>query len=241
MAEVSKKQQTNPNKTLWLGDIYLIFYNVVLTVGWFLILCVTLQTAASWKSKEDALKSKNLYINVETLLLIFQSAALLEVAHAAVRLVRSNPMLTLVQVLSRLLVVWIVFFWIKAPRESVGVIMVCICWSIAEITRYAYYALNLLGMVPYFMTWIRYSFFIVLYPVGVSGELICIWNAVQFLQPLAVRTHFSYFMPNALNFSFDCRIFLILSMLSYIPVFPHLYMHMLTQRKKLLGGKKKTE
>lgn len=64
----------------------------------------------TWKSNEDILSAKNLYNNVEFLLQVFQTLALLEVVHAAIGLVKSNPMLVLFQVLSRLLVVWAVTY-----------------------------------------------------------------------------------------------------------------------------------
>jgi very-long-chain (3R)-3-hydroxyacyl-CoA dehydratase len=115
---------------------------------------------ASWKSNADFMVSRNLYSNVETLLLIFQTTALLEVVHAAVGIVRSNPILTLLQVLSRLLVVWLVAFIFPASRNSVGILVVCLAWSSAEIVRYIYYALNLLNKMPYVVAWCRYSFFI---------------------------------------------------------------------------------
>ena len=75
-----------------------------------MILLVTIDTARKWQNQNDALVAKGLYKNQEFLLQIFQTAALLEVLHAAVGLVRSNAMLVLFQVLSRLLVVWIVMF-----------------------------------------------------------------------------------------------------------------------------------
>ena len=40
-------------------------------------------------------------------------------------------------------------------------------------------------------------------------------------------------MPNKWNYTFSFYVFLILIMLSYIPVFPHLYFHMFAQRKKV--------
>ncbi len=52
-------------------------------------------------------------------------------------------------------------------------------------------------------------------------------------------------MPNAWNCTFDAYAVAILLMLSYIPIFPQLYFHMVAQRKKVLGGgaaqDKKTE
>jgi very-long-chain (3R)-3-hydroxyacyl-CoA dehydratase len=43
-------------------------------------------------------------------------------------------------------------------------------------------------------------------------------------------------MPNTLNFTFSYFYFMWFIMLSYIPLFPHLYMHMFSQRKKILGA-----
>ena len=161
--------------------------------------------------------SRNLYSNVETYLLIFQTAALLEVLHAAVGLVRSNPVLVFLQVLSRLLVVWLIAYPFTASRNCVGILVVCIAWPLAEIVRYIYYALNILNKMPYFIAWCRYSFFIVLYPIGVTGELICIYNAVVYLHPLSIRKSYSLYLPNKWNFSFDLQYFFIISMLLYIP------------------------
>jgi very-long-chain (3R)-3-hydroxyacyl-CoA dehydratase len=123
-------------------------------------------------------------------------------------------------------------------RNSVGAVICCVVWSIAEITRYLWYALNIFDKNSYLLTWCRYSFFIVLYPLGITGELLCIYKAVVFLQPLKTRAKYSFNLPNSLNVSFDLYYFLILAMLAYIPVFPQLYGHMLSQRRKILGGSK---
>jgi len=232
---------TGKKRSLGISDIYLIFYNIILAIGWLIILMITQQTILSWKSNNDLFSSKNVYLNVEFFLQIFQTAALLEVVHASIGLVRSNPVLTLLQVLSRIIVVWLIMFCFESPKNSVGTVICCVVWPIAEITRYMYYALNILDKNNSFLTWCRYSFFIVLYPIGITGELICIYKAVEFLKPLANRRKFSYNLPNSLNWSFDLYYFLILVMISYIPVFPQLYGHMLVQRKKMLGGADKNK
>lgn len=64
----------------------------------------------TWKNNDDLMKSKNLYKNVEFFLQIFQTAALLEVVHASIGLVSSNPLLVFLQVLSRIMVVWLIMF-----------------------------------------------------------------------------------------------------------------------------------
>ena len=235
----SKRAETSAasgEKRLSVSDIYLIVYNLASAVGWLLILLVTQKTIVTWKTNADVMVSRNLYANVETYLLIFQTAALLEVFHAAVGLVRSNPVLVFLQVLSRLLVVWAVAYPFTASRNSIGLLVVCIAWPLAEIVRYVYYALNILNKMPYFVVWCRYSFFIVLYPIGVSGELITIYKAIEYLQPASIRKAYGVSLPNKWNISFDLQYFFIFSMIMYIPVFPMLYNHMLVQRKKVLFG-----
>lgn len=60
----------------------------------------------------------------------------------------------------------------------------------------------------------RYTFFIVLYPMGVTGELLTIYAALPFVQKTGL---YSVTLPNKYNFSFDYYTFLILVMVSYIP------------------------
>ena len=74
-----------------------------------------------------------------------------------------------------------------------------------------------------------------LYPIGVTGELLCQMAA---LPVLAKTGAFSVAMPNALNFAFSSHSALICIMLSYVPIFPQLYFHMFAQRKKVVGKKK---
>lgn len=60
----------------------------------------------------------------------------------------------------------------------------------------------------------RYTFFFVLYPMGVTGELLTIYAALPTVQKTGL---YSVTLPNKYNFSFDYYSFLILVMISYIP------------------------
>lgn len=176
---------------------------------------------------------------VETVLTLFQTLQFIEVAHCVVGLVPSSAAQTAMQIFSRLLVVWGVLRPVADARQSIGFPLLMTAWSIAETSRYIYYALNLYDAVPYILTWIRYTFFIALYPMGVTGELLCI---LATLGHYARTEQYSLLMPNPLNISFHFNWFLIGIMFSYIPLFPQLYFYMLGQRKKFLGpnaGKKK--
>lgn len=121
---------------------------------------------------------------------------------------------------------------------SPGLPLALIAWSITEVIRYLYYALNLLGAVPYLLVWCRYTFFTVLYPVGVTGELLCLYAAQSYV---AKSKLWSLEMPNNLNVTFSYHYVLLFTMLLYIPLFPQMYLHMFTQRQKVMAvstGKK---
>lgn len=51
-------------------------------------------------------------------------------------------------------------------------------WCIAEIVRYATYALALYGIKLYPLEWLRYTLFYVLYPLGAGSEAYLIYSAI---------------------------------------------------------------
>lgn len=104
-----------------------------------------------------------------------------------------------------------------------------IAWSITEIVRYGYYALNLIyGKAPLFSTYIRYTFFFVLYPLGAGSEFMLIQYAIPFAQ----QTQAFY----GFVFTFIAGM--------YAPGFWFMYQHMIKQRSKVFEkvfGKDKNE
>ncbi|XP_018571299.1 very-long-chain (3R)-3-hydroxyacyl-CoA dehydratase 2 [Anoplophora glabripennis] len=211
-------------------EIYLIAYNAIQTLGWSYLLY---QLISFYLLSNT---TKSLYNTVKCTVIIFQNAAVLEVVHAAMGMVKSNPVLTAFQVASRVIVVCGVLMATEAPRESIGLTCALTAWSITEIIRYATYTLNLLNIVPYVLKWLRYTLFIGLYPLGVTGELLCIYASQR---EVGDNQLYSVKMPNAYNFIFSYQHLLWFIMLLYIPLFPQLYLHMLSQRRKVLGATSK--
>lgn len=169
---------------------------------------------------------------------IIQCFAVVEIYNSAMGIVRSPILTTTMQVLSRLLVV--IGVWTIVPyapnNYSYAYLTVHIAWSLSEVIRYYYYAQHLIsqqtqikGQTPNkvspLLLWLRYNAFIILYPLGITSELIMIWSA-------AFHSKSSIY-----------GLFLLISMVAYIPGAPVLFSHMLVQRKKFLGNKitKKTE
>lgn len=55
-----------------------------------------------------------------------------------------------------------------------------LAWSAADAARYLYFATRLVGGHQYQnLTWLRYSAFYVLYPIGIASEVGVVYNAIS--------------------------------------------------------------
>lgn len=207
---------------------YLILYNGAQVLGWTYMLYQLIAYYTIDKGTD-----KTLWDYLGFTVILFQNAALLEIVHAFTRIVPSNPVITTFQVLSRVMVVCGVVMATPTGKVSPGLPLAILAWSITEIIRYGYYALNLVDAVPQVLIFLRYTTFIALYPIGVTGELLCFYWAQSHV---AETKQWSVEMPNKYNFTFSYFYLLWMVMLLYIPLFPQLYLHMFAQRKKILGA-----
>lgn len=70
-------------------------------------------------------------------------------------LVRSAVLTTLMQVYSRVFVVWALMEGVAGTSDSVGVLLIVYAWGITEVIRYAFYFCSVVNMVPYPLVWCR--------------------------------------------------------------------------------------
>jgi very-long-chain (3R)-3-hydroxyacyl-CoA dehydratase len=127
--------------------------------------------------------------------------------------------------------------WDDMASYQTWIFMAGICWCIAETTRYPFYQFKSLQPI---LGHLRYNLFIVCYPIGVTGELLCFYGALLESRKLpASEKPWSVQLPNTLNFAFDFELFTIVGIpVIYLACFPGLYMYMLAQRKKFYGSEK---
>ncbi|KAJ1568164.1 hypothetical protein HK096_007379, partial [Nowakowskiella sp. JEL0078] len=155
---------------------YLILYNLASLLAWAYGLSLLLSELYISK---DVLVAYNKSGDV---IRWAQTAALLEVAHSLLGFVRSPVSTTITQVSSRLLLMWGVLYPFEDPsvRGSPAYATMVTAWGITELIRYSFYALNLIGPVPSILSWCRYNFFFILYPVGALSESFLVWKAIPF-------------------------------------------------------------
>lgn len=213
-----------------LRRLYLTLYNWAVFIGWAQVLFLAVRTL-----KESGYQ--HVYNSVEKPLLLAQTAAVLEILHGLVGLVRSPITATLPQIGSRLYVTWGILYSFPEMRTHFLVSSLVISWSITEIIRYSFFGTKeALGFAPSWLMWLRYSTFLLLYPSGISSEVGLIYFSLPYIKKSEM---YCVRMPNTWNFSFDYFYAAILVLGVYVPGSPHMYSYMLGQRKKALSKSKR--
>ncbi|ETN15379.1 hypothetical protein PPTG_06653 [Phytophthora nicotianae INRA-310] len=213
-----------------LLNLYLLAFNATSCAGWAYVLYLTVTTVleAHGAGQDWNQVAQSTWLVVSMPLKIVQTMAVMEIVHAAVGFVRSPLGSTLMQVSSRLWLVWAINVLCPVSRYQFGFPLMVASWGLVEVPRYSFYALNLYNAVPGFLFFLRYHLFMVLYPSGVLGEVLCMVSSLGFLSTGA----YSIQQPNTHNISISLYVVVILVLLVYIPGLPVMYGHMLTQRNR---------
>lgn len=195
---------------------YLPLYNLLSAFGWAYILYAVI-------SIYPKIGQPVFFEQTKQAIIIIQSCAAIEIFNSALGIVRSPLTTTVAQVTSRLVVVLGIFSLLpETPAaRSYAYISLLLAWSITEVIRYLFYFYSLSAKEgpSKLLVLLRYNLFWLLYPIGVGSELYIIFSAL----PIA-----------ASKYSEQYRYFLIVCMFLYIPGFPTLFLHMVTQRAKVM-------
>ena len=138
-------------------------------------------------------------------------------------------------VASRLLVVWLIFVPCEDVQNSWVATLAILSWCCVEVPRYLYYALNSLNAAPFVLTWIRYSLFFILYPTGISGEVLSMWKSLPFFLN---NPTYTIAMPNKWNIALSLYSTIVVFLVIYVWGSPTMYTHMIKQRNKALSKAK---
>ncbi|CAB4282539.1 unnamed protein product [Prunus armeniaca] len=203
-----------------LSNLYLLAYNSLQAVAWAVCLALSLSSFVSTKAVNGA------YASAGDLIYFLQMVQFLEVIHGAVGLVPSGVVFPLMQWAGRAHFLF-VLRQTHEVQESPSVFITFVAWSLSEVIRYPHYAFNCMGSCPSWITYLRYTAFIVLYPPGMAGETWLMYQALPFVKKRSLFPDLfaglSYY--NFLRVLLVCYPFLCLK----------LYLHMFKQRRSKLG------
>ncbi|XP_062620250.1 very-long-chain (3R)-3-hydroxyacyl-CoA dehydratase 3-like [Saccostrea cucullata] len=212
-----------------LKTAYLFFYNLFQFVGFTFISSVLIVNFC--RDKQMAMTSS--FSLVGNPLMVCQTAAIMEILHPMLGLVKSSAVAPLMQVLGRNFILFVIILHEENIQTAPIVFFLLLTWSLIEVVRYPFYMLAVLNQKVYIVTWLRYTMWMPLYPLGIFLE-----GAVVILSiPLyELSERFCLFLPNSVNMAFYFPWFLY----AYPPVlllagyYMLKYMH--SQRKKVLGA-----
>ncbi|VYS70897.1 unnamed protein product [Arabidopsis thaliana] len=173
------------------------------------------------------------YASAGFLISLFQTAAILEVLHGAIGIVPSGFLSPLMQWSGRTHFILAIVGQIKEVQDSPWLSITLVAWCIGEMIRYPHYAFTCLGRCPYWLTYLRYTGFIVIYPTGLVGELLIMYKALPYVKERNLYANFFSVFP------FSYYDFLWAVLLVYPFLWLKLYLQLFKQRKSKLGKSKK--
>lgn len=161
-----------------------------------------------------------------------QTLAWLEVLHTAVGLAGGGVAAAIIQCLGRYVILIFVVIPIDFMHSSwVSVVMIFV-WAAADVVRYAFYLRALVGDQWAMLLWLRYSLFVVLYPIGIVSEWLVYKSTLSYVDKTEL---YAVKMPNSWNFAFTFGIWNRIVLLLYFYFGPFMFLHMLRQRRTKLG------
>jgi len=168
-----------------------------------------------------------------------------ECAHAATGIVKSSIPSTFLQNFARLLVAWLVVDCDSHTRSAAEIIM-CSAWATSEVGRYLYLTVSTLRpkATPHVLLWLRYSLFLVCYPVGILAEFWLYHSVLPTLFsgqgcPMVLKAMDVFLLADggcAATAGPVLSYLVGLSILAHILGVPMLFGRMMSQRRKKLGG-----
>ncbi|OJZ86714.1 hypothetical protein ASPFODRAFT_46208 [Aspergillus luchuensis CBS 106.47] len=201
-----------------LRTTYLVTYNTINALLWLYIFSSII--LSPFQSPQTT------YATLEPWTRWTQTIAILEILHAALGLTRSPIFTTFTQIFARSVQVWAInYAYPETTSPSLAYKYMLLAWSFADAIRYSYFAVLSAGApVPGLLRWLRYSLFLILYPIGIGSEWWLMFQALRVTNSIPVQALFVFFL------------FL------YGPGSPMMYSYMVKQRgKTLAGGKERKE
>ncbi|XP_021278649.1 very-long-chain (3R)-3-hydroxyacyl-CoA dehydratase 2 [Herrania umbratica] len=207
-----------------LLKLYLVAYNSLQAFGWTISLFRILTSFIATNSVNGA------YASAGDLICLLQTCAFLEVIHGAIGIVPSGVLFPLMQWGGRTHFLLAIVRQIDEVQEFPAVFITFFAWSLSEVIRYSHYASNTFGSCPSWLTYLRYTAFIVLYPMGLApGEMWLMHQALPFIKKKNLYEDFFAGLP------FSYYNFLRVFLLIYPFLWLKLYLHLFKQRRSKLG------
>lgn len=161
----------------------------------------------------------------------------LDVLHSVTGLTKGSYTAGLIQVTGRLTMLLIVN-GCPSCAQWPPVFTLMVVYLLSEQFRYPFYALNSVGIAVPVLTWLRYTAWLLLYPIGLLLEAAILLGSIPHYYNSGV---YSLRMPNAFNMDFNFGIFLAFFTTICFPYIGYTLLgHMFRQRRAKMAEMYKT-
>ena len=256
MAPSSKKTEKKSSVFALYNVIVLFAYNLTQFIGWiFVLLKVFNLFFFKWDNSVDFLKAS--YRDTGFFVLMLQQLAQMELVFAAVGILKTPISNIFMQLLARNIVVLFIVQYTDSEKilNSPAIFIYTVAWALADAPRYLWLIIKSfnscgprckkrLSSLFSFLTYIRYTSFILLYPLGGLGEGWTMYNAHGLNIKRVVELPFPIPSIGITSDRFELDVDFIVKYVYfplYIPGFLFLYFHMMKQRKRKLSADKKVK
>ncbi|XP_074694159.1 very-long-chain (3R)-3-hydroxyacyl-CoA dehydratase 3 isoform X3 [Strix aluco] len=162
--KIESRVPKDPFKHLKKG--YLIMYNLVQFLG-FSWIFVNMTVRLFILGKDSFYDT---FHTIADMMYFCQTLALMEIMNSLIGLVRSPLIPAVLQVFGRNFILFVVIGSVEEMQSKPVVFFIFYFWSITELFRYPYYMLSCIGIEWKPLTWLRYTTWIPLYPLGGLAE-----------------------------------------------------------------------
>ncbi|KAF5300127.1 hypothetical protein FQR65_LT09217 [Abscondita terminalis] len=179
-----------------IKQVYLIIYNLLMFVGFMYVVSVLgvrfLRDGADfYPNAYEVLGSMIRYLHV------------LQFSEVIMLLIGWKPgafLPSILQIGGRLMIIYLLIDPEPRLQVDANIFFLYFVWSAVEIIRYPYYVMQVCKINVSFLTWLRYTVWIFLYPLGLYFEGTLLYKSIPFLDE---TKRFSVSMPNTYNISFS--------------------------------------
>lgn len=177
--------------------------------------------------------SKVAYKTVGPVMRCSQAMQYLEFLHALVGYTKGSPIFPFLQVSGRNFILFAIIDAESRIHEMPVVFVLFMIWSLVEVIRYPYYLISILKKDIPLLTWLRYTIWMVLYPLGFLCEGTVLVRSIPFFEE---TKRFTVEMPNDWNFTFNMVTLMKIHMTLTLPIgLVTVLMHMRKLRAKKLS------
>lgn len=209
---------------------YLILYNLFQFIGYLYILIV-IYIECQRDGYEKSFKM--VYQTTGNAMKFCQLLQYLEVMHPMFGYTKGSPLFPFLQVTGRNFVLFMIIDAEQRIQTKPVILYLFICWSLIECIRYPYYILSLLKHKNGFLTWLRYTIWIPLYPIGAFCEGVVLLRNIPYFEE---TKQYSVAMPNKWNFTFCMPTFIkVYLIFGLIPGIFFMMKYMAKMRQKKLN------